>query len=84
MQMEVTTTATLSFPVLGLEELDDLGVHLEALCQDGVWYLRLGPEERGHDAGQLAVEHGHAPTLYWKCMRPRGTTKLSPSRTTLL
>jgi hypothetical protein len=30
--MEVTTMATLSFPVLGLEELDDLVIHLEALC----------------------------------------------------
>jgi hypothetical protein len=54
----------LSFPELGLEELDDLGVHLEALGQDGVGYLRLGPEQglRGeHDAGQLAIEHRHGP-----------------------
>jgi hypothetical protein len=54
----------LSFPVLRFDELDDLSVHLEALGQDGVGYLRFGPEQRRrgeHYAGQLAVEHGHGP-----------------------
>lgn len=51
-----------SFAELGLEELDGVGVHLEALGQDGVGDLGLGAEQglRGeHDAGQLAVEDGH-------------------------
>lgn len=51
-----------SFAELGLEELDGVSVHLEALSQDGVGDLRLGSEQglRGeHDAGQLAVEDGH-------------------------